>query len=195
MFHLYPFLSFIFVTAYTPGPNNLLSMSYAGRLGFRKSFRFNLGILCGFVSVMVLCAVFSAALYALIPKIKPVMVVVGSAYMLLLAWKVWKSSADAETKAESGCTFLTGCLLQFVNPKIFIYGITAISAYILPVYQSPVILLAFVLLLSAVGFSASMCWALFGTAFSKLFKEHSKPVNAVMVILLIYCAVSLLLPQ
>ena len=45
MLHLYDFVIYCFITAYTPGANNLLSMSNAIRLGFRRSVRFNLGIL------------------------------------------------------------------------------------------------------------------------------------------------------
>ena len=40
MFHLYDFLIYCFITAYTPGANNLLSMSNAIRLGLRRSIRF-----------------------------------------------------------------------------------------------------------------------------------------------------------
>ena len=52
MFSWLDFLSYAIVTAVTPGPNNLMSMSNAGRLGFRRSFPFNLGIWAGFSAVM-----------------------------------------------------------------------------------------------------------------------------------------------
>ncbi len=64
MFHLYDFLIYCFITAYTPGANNLLSMSNAIRLGFRRSIRFNLGILAGFAVIMSVCTAFSATLYS-----------------------------------------------------------------------------------------------------------------------------------
>ena len=38
MFSLYQFLLYIFVTAYTPGPNNIMSLSNAVRYGFKKVF-------------------------------------------------------------------------------------------------------------------------------------------------------------
>jgi len=194
MFNLYAFLSFIFITAYTPGPNNIMSMSHASKLGFRKSFPFNLGILAGFSIVMTLCTLFSTTLYALIPKIKPVMLVLGAGYMLYLAWKIWKSNSDIHVQDKKSSSFLSGCLLQFVNPKIMVYGITAMSSYILPVFHDTVILSGFVLLLSLVGFSGTVCWAIFGAAFSKVFKEHRKLLNGIMALLLVYCAVSLFLP-
>ena len=44
MFRLSDFLIYCFITAYSPGANNLLSMSNAMRLGFSRSIRFNFGI-------------------------------------------------------------------------------------------------------------------------------------------------------
>ena len=82
MFHLYDFLIYCFITAYTPGANNLLAMSNAIRLGFRRSLRFLFGIVAGFTAVMFLCTAFSATLYSLLPKVKLVMQILGAAYML-----------------------------------------------------------------------------------------------------------------
>lgn len=194
MFHLYSFLSYIFITAFTPGPNNIMAMSSASRLGFRRSFPFVLGMLLGFTLVMILCTLFSAGLYALIPRIKPVMLILGAGYMLFLAWKIWKSDPDVKVQDTKSSSFLSGCLLQFVNPKIMIYGITSMSSYILPVFHAPVILAGFVALLSLVGFSGTTCWAAFGSAFARAFNERRKLLNAIMALLLIYCAVSLFLP-
>ena len=49
MFPAFDFLIYCFVTAYTPGANNLLSMSNAARLGFRRTLRFLTGIVFGFL--------------------------------------------------------------------------------------------------------------------------------------------------
>lgn len=193
MFHLYDFLIYCFITAYTPGANNLLSMSNAIRLGFRRSVRFNFGILAGFAVIMTLCTVFSATLYAFLPRVKIIMQALGAAYMLYLAWKVWKSTADLSADGGKEASFLSGMLLQFANPKIYIYAITAMSLYILPVYQSPAALAGFTVLLTLIGASGSFVWALFGAAFCQFFARHTKIVNGVMVLLLVYCAVSLFL--
>lgn len=192
MFHLYDFLIYCTITAYTPGANNLLSMSNAIRLGFRRSVRFNFGILAGFAVVMSVCTAFSAYLYTFLPKVKIVMQILGAAYMLYLAWKVWKSSAEISAD-EKTATFFSGMVLQFANPKIYIYAITAMSLYILPVYHSTGALIGFTILLSLIGASGSFIWALFGAAFCKFFSKHMKLVNTMMALLLIYCAASLFL--
>jgi threonine/homoserine/homoserine lactone efflux protein len=191
MFSLDAFLTYIIITAYTPGPNNIMSMSNASRYGFRKSLPFNWGIFAGFSIVMILCTAFSRALFAWIPAIKPYMLALGAAYMLHLAWKTFRSSASIEIKDTGSNRFTSGMLLQFVNPKIYIYGITAMSSFILPRTGAPMALLGFSLFLAFVGFTGTLCWAAFGSLFYRLFSKHTKAVNTVMAVLLVYCAASL----
>lgn len=193
MFHWTNFLSYAFVTAATPGPNNLMSMSNAGRLGFRKSFPFNLGIWAGFSAVMLICTFLCNMLSGIIPRIRMPMLAIGAVYMLRLAFQTLKSSSVVEeVHSESG--FLSGAFLQFVNPKIYIYGIVSMEAYILPYCQGEWLpLLLFALLLAFIGFVFTLCWSLFGSVFRLLFSRYAKITNLVMAGLLIYCAVSLFL--
>ena len=193
MFPWYAFLTYAVITAATPGPNNIMSMSNAGRLGFRRALPFNLGIWVGFTIVMVLCTLFCTALSALIPAIRLPMLVLGAAYMLYLAWGTFRSSGVIqEDHAREG--FRSGLLLQFINPKIYLYGVMSMEAYILPYYSGrPVILFLFALLLAFIGFAFTLAWAAFGSVFRLLFSRHAQAVNTVMALLLVYCAVSLFL--
>ena len=86
MFNWISFLTYAVVTAVTPGPNNIMSMSNGSRKGFRGALPFNLGIWLGFSIVMLLCTLFCSVLSAFIPKIKLPMLIIGAAYMLYLAW-------------------------------------------------------------------------------------------------------------
>lgn len=193
MFPWYSFLTYAVITAATPGPNNIMSMSNAGRLGFRRALPFNLGIWVGFTIVMVLCTLFCTALSALIPAIRLPMLVLGAAYMLYLAWGTFRSSdVIQEDHAREG--FRSGLLLQFINPKIYLYGIMSMEAYILPYYSGqPAVLLFFALLLAFIGFVFTLAWAAFGSVFRFLFSRHARAVNTVMALLLVCCAVSLFL--
>lgn len=121
------------------------------------------------------------------------MQVLGAAYMIFLAWKVWKSTGNLEAEDGKEASFLSGMILQFMNPKIYIYAITAMSLYVLPVYHSVPALGAFTLVLTVIGVSGTFVWALFGTVFCRVFAEHAKTVNLVMALMLVYCAVSLFL--
>jgi threonine/homoserine/homoserine lactone efflux protein len=84
-------------------------------------------------------------------------------------------------------------LLQFVNVKIILYGITAMSSYVLPHYRGVATIALFALLLSVIGVSGCLCWAAFGAVFENLFHRYRKTLNVIMALLLVYCAVSLFL--
>ncbi|MBC2675224.1 LysE family transporter [Listeria booriae] len=196
MFNVAAFLSYVFLTAYTPGPNNIMAMSNASNDGFKKSFRFCLGVLAGFFVVVTASAVFSAALYDFIPKIEPFMRFVGAAYILWLAWTILrdkpKNKKGNKVRLEPNC-FFTGMVMQFVNVKVILYGITTFSTLVLPYFTGVMEVSFFVLLLTVIGFSGTCCWAMFGSIFSRIFAEHKRGLNVVMALLLGYCAITILL--
>lgn len=193
MFDWPTFLTYAVLTTITPGPNTILSMSNGSRKGFFRGLSLNLGMWCGFSIVMVLCAVFCSLLSAWLPVIKTPMLFIGAAYLLWLAWKTLRRSGEINEKETKG-DFLTGFSMQFVNPKIMLYGIMSYEAYILPVFEGnyPVLLL-FAFVLSTVGFVNGLLWSACGSLFKRLFSEHGKIVNTLMALLLVYCAVKLLL--
>lgn len=188
------FLSYVLVTTFTPGPNNIMSMSNASRYGFKKSISFNIGIFFGFFIIIALCSTFSLTLYSLIPSVKPAMTCIGSVYILWLAWKTYKSKPHREDESNKHTnTFLAGFLLQFVNPKVILYGITTVSTFIVPYYKSMLALAFFSILLAFIGFIATCCWSLFGSVFQRFLVKNTSVINVAMALLLVYCAVSLFL--
>ena len=186
------FLSYVFVTAYTPGPNNILAMSNANRYGFKKSMKFNLGVGAGFVVIMLLCSYFNLFMYSFIPKIEFAMQIVGGLYMLYLCVKIIRSKPTGESTDEGQLnSFLTGMWLQFINPKVILYGITAFSTFVIPYYQSNTALILFSLLLAVIGCSGTICWAMFGAVFQRFLSAYRTQFNIVMGLLLMYSAVSI----
>lgn len=191
MFNWISFLTYAVVTAVTPGPNTLMSMSNGAAKGFVRALPFNFGIWVGFSVVMVLCTAFCSALSALIPKIKLPMLILGAGYMLWLAWEMYNSTGELAERHSRG-DFVSGLLLQFINPKIYVYCIMSMEVYILPYYQGMAAeLFGFAMLLAFIGFAFTLCWSAFGSAFRLLFSRHAKLVNRIMALLLVYCAVSL----
>ena len=102
MNHWLPFLGYVLVTEFTPGPNNISSMSNASRYGFAASSRYRLGIYFGFFVIQTLAALFSAVLTGVIPAVKPYMLALGAAYILWMAWKTITSrSSDGDGDARA----------------------------------------------------------------------------------------------
>ena len=191
MSNLIPFLSYVFVVTFTPGPNNIMSMANANKFGYRKTLKFILGIFLGFTIIMLLSSYFSLLLYNVLPKIKFAMSIIGAAYMVYLAYKIITSSDQADDGKEHLNSFFTGMLMQFVNPKVILYGITVVSNFIIPYYKSSITLFFFSILLASVAFMSISCWALFGVIFEKYLSKYRKPFNLVMGLLLIYSAISI----
>ena len=194
MFDWFTFLTYAVLTTITPGPNTIMSMSNGSRRGFFRGIPLNLGMWCGFTIVMVGCAALTSVLAAWVPKIKPVMLFVGAAYLLWLAWKTLRRSSEIQEKETGDRLFLTGFAMQFVNPKIMLYGVMSYEAYILPAFEGRyLILLGFAVVLSSVGFVNGLLWSACGDVFRVLFSKHAKIINTVMAALLAWCAVKLLL--
>jgi len=192
MLDLISFLSFVFIMTFTPGPNNIMSMLNAGRYGIKKAIKFNLGIFLGFAIVMLLCAAFGATLVKYLPSIKPYLIFVGATYILYIAYKTLKSDYKVDNNQEKSVYGIKdGFVLQFVNPKVILYGITTMSTFILPHYSSFLILMLFAIALAIVAFIATFSWALFGSVFHKLLQKHTKVVNIILALFLVYTAISL----
>jgi len=189
-----PFLTYAVITAITPGPNNIMAMSNGSRKGFCRAMPFNFGMWAGFILVLTLCTVFCSTLSALIPKIKTPMLIIGAVYILWLAWETYRSDGNIEENHRHD-RFVAGMLLQFVNPKFFLYCIMSLEAYILPVYFGNTMAILFLdAVLVLICMICNLLWTSFGASFRRLFAEHTKIVNTILAVLLVLCAVSLFLP-
>jgi len=113
--------------------------------------------------------------------------------MLYLAYKILTSKdSDGANDAEHKSFFLIGVLLQFVNPKGLLFGITVVATFILPYYTSYLSYILFSLFLGMVGLMSTFSWSLFGSMFKKLLLQYRKQFNMIMAALLVYSAISII---
>ena len=104
MFNWFAFISYMFVSCITPGPNNLMCMANGTKYGFRKSLRFCLGVTTGFTLILLIAIGCNFFIYNYIPVIIRVMTPLGALYILYLAWIIWRDKPKPK-KAEKkpGC--------------------------------------------------------------------------------------------
>ena len=189
--NLYPFLTYVFVTTFTPGPNNILSMSNAVQSGYKKTLPFLGGVFTGFVVVLMLCGLLNFALVNLLPTARPWLNLLGAAYMIYLAIHIALSKpAEAEGAPHGLNTYWAGFNLQFLNLKGILYGVTVFSNFIIQTTTAPLALGLFAVGLAAVAFVAISCWALGGGLLRNFLKTYQRPFNLVMAALLVYTAVA-----
>lgn len=199
MFNWFAFISYMFVSCITPGPNNLMCMANGSNHGFRKSLRFCFGVTTGFTLILLIAIACNFFIYSYIPVILQVMTPIGALYILWLAWIIWRDKPKPKKEEKKKKLHLdttsmhAGMILQFVNPKGLLYGMTLITNFVFP-YDRSIGMFAMVLIANwfMVLFS-NICWVLFGSIFQKFFEDYKKILNAVMALLLVYCAVSLFL--
>lgn len=184
------YLPYTMVTAFTPGPNNIIALQSVSQNGWHKGKAVLLGIASGFLCVMVLCALFCYELAKYIPSVAGALKYVGAAYIVYLAIHV---ALDKPTEGENKqSSFMKGFLLQLVNVKIILYAITVFTGYILPYKPSLTALLLHAVCITGVGIAGTITWAAAGGIFQKFFQQYYRPFNIAMALILLWCAISLI---
>ena len=176
------------LTVWSPGPNNILLLSSASRYGVCGTLRFMSGIWSGSLTLMCLSGLFCSTLDNIIPGIQPVMKYLGAAYILYLAWQTWRRLPLSDQVQEKKPTWKMGFFLQMINVKIFIYGLTMFSVYILP-YESRVsMLFLFAVYLMLLGALGNLIWAFAGNVLKRVYSSHYRLMNGIMALLLVWCS-------
>lgn len=187
------FLLFVFISSFTPGPNNIMAMAMAHR-GLKRTVKFSIGVGSGFFVITLLCcSFFNLLLASVMPVIELPLTLLGVGYMLYLAYKILTSKNTGESREnEDGNLFITGALLQFVNPKGILFSITLVGTFIAPYYASHLSYFLFSVLLGVTGFLSTFTWSLFGSILQKSIMRYRRPFNFTMAVLLVYSAFSIL---
>ena len=187
------FLAYTFITALTPGPNNILALSCVHTHGFHKSLRPLAGMGAGFLIIMLLCALFTVAITRTLPSVTHWLTWLGVIYILWLALKIARSQPANKTRSDVPLSFRTSFLLQFANVKIILYGVTALSTFVIPYTSSQVWIILISVLLALIGVFGNLCWAAAGHLFQALLRQHGRLVNRILAGALVLVAVDMLL--
>ena len=121
---------FWFVTAYTPGPNNVIA-SYSGfNFGIKKTIPHILGVTLGFTSLVVFLSIGLVNVFKLFPIIQIVIKYLGTLFLIYLAYKIAFSTSSNETQKENPVKFIETFLFQYLNPKGVTVAIIVVSTYV-----------------------------------------------------------------
>ncbi|MBO9131657.1 LysE family translocator [Rhizobium sp. B230/85] len=177
-------LGFAFVTTVTPGPNNLMLMASGANFGFRRTLPHMLGIVAGVSIMTLLLGIGLMALFDIVPMMYGALKVVSIAYLLWLAYKI-ATSASVEQRASKSrpMTFLQAAGFQWVNPKAWAMGLSAITLYA----PERSLVSVFVVAIAFVCFPAISVWAWLGTVIRQWLSNSARlrAFNIVMALLLV----------
>ena len=153
---------FAFVSSITPGPNNLMLMASGANFGFRRTMPHMMGVALGFTFMVLLIGLGMAQLFERFPQTYDILKVVSVVYMLWLAWKIATAGEPGKDGASEGkpLTFLQAAAFQWVNPKGWTMGLTAVTIYSLghDLYAALLVALVF----GAVNLPCVSIWIVLG---------------------------------
>ena len=171
-FNIFGYLVYASLMSITPGPNNLMLLSYGKAYGFNDSRNVILGISLGFFLMLCLAGYGIANIITSSPTAGLALKIIGSLWMLYLAFILRKLSVEIEPSKKIVIGFGQAFSMQFVNLKAWIMAITGASAF-LPKYNN-IHLNVFVYAISfgLVGFPCMIIWLKMGDMIAKIIKSE-----------------------
>ena len=136
------FVLYCVINSFTPGPGNILALNTVTNYGWKKGNPLFFGIFTGYYVIQLICAVFVFVIAAFLPTVRGVMKYIGAAYM-------------------------KGFLLQFVNVKIYLFGMTALTGYVTDYHISLTALVIAELFIATLGSFATLTWIGMGELIQK----------------------------
>ena len=181
----------MFVAAFTPGPNNLLS-SYSGfNFGLKKTLPLIYGVTFGFPLLIIIINSGLIIFFKKFPALQEIIKILGSVFILYFAYKVALNKSNGEQKIKNPVKFFNMLFFQFINPKAVLFAIIVVSTFIN--MNENFIRDTAVVLSVAISFSFTsiFSWCLLGK-FLRKFATNEKFIRAfnyVMSFSLIVCVI------
>ncbi len=185
------FFLYSIINAFTPGPGNILALNTVTNYGWKKGKPLFFGIFTGYYVVQIICALFVFGVSAFMPNVLGIMKYIGAAYILWLAIHIAISKPPSDDEQKSA-SFMKGFLLQFVNVKIYMFGITALTGYVTDYSTALWVLLLFEVIIATIGTAATMTWIGAGVLIRKVYQKHFRIINILLAVTLLECVYSML---
>ena len=129
------FLLTSLVVVLIPGTGVLYTVATGLFIGKRASFFAAIGCTLGIIPALLASAFGLAAIFHTSAMAFQVVKYVGAAYLLYLAWQMWRSSSPLVVSAEQSETqysglIIKGFLLNILNPKLSIFFLAFLPQFI-----------------------------------------------------------------
>jgi threonine/homoserine/homoserine lactone efflux protein len=167
-FNLFGYLIYASLMSITPGPNNLMLLSYGKAYGFTDSKDVILGIFLGFFLMLCMAGYGIANIITRNPTAGLVLKIVGSLWMLYLALLLRKLSVEVEPGEQAAIGFGQAFFMQFVNLKAWIMAISGASAFLPQSNNIHLNVFVFAISFGLVGFPCMILWLKMGDVIAKM---------------------------
>jgi threonine/homoserine/homoserine lactone efflux protein len=165
-------VTFAFVGTVSPGPNNTVLWASGMRFGFRRTVPHVLGTALGIGALVVGVAAGIGVLLEAVPAAELALKVVGSVYLLYVAYLVLGSGGVGRTDVSNPFSLWQAISFQCVNPKAWIFAIAAVGTFLPPAlpWLVGVVLLTGILMVVVIG--SSTIWAAGGAGLGRMVDDE-----------------------
>lgn len=178
---LFAIAIFAFVMSATPGPNNMMLLASGAQFGYRNTLPHIFGIIIGIALLLSSVLTGLGIVFELYPVLYDLLKIIGSIYLLWLAWKIATASTietnTADTTNTKPMNFLSAAAFQFINPKAWAMAIGAVSTFTLPgeyYIESGLWIMG---LFASMGFIGISLWAYLGVALRRFLTTRTRKRN------------------
>ncbi|MCE8038550.1 MULTISPECIES: LysE family translocator [unclassified Halomonas] len=125
-----PMSAFALAASISPGPVNLVCLSSGTRYPLSQGLVFVTGATLGFIVLFVAVGLGLYSALALVPGLTQALRWAGVAFLLYLSWRLFRDDGRLpENEAQRAPGFMTGALMQWLNPKAWLASASGIGAY------------------------------------------------------------------
>ena len=185
--------AFSLVASGTPGPNNIMLWASGMQFGFRASVPHVIGTSLGLGTMALAAAAGIGVLVTTVPQVEFALKVIGSIYLLYLAYQVSGIGAIRRAQLAQPLSLLQAAAFQYVNPKAWFFALAAISTFrptTLPIVVGSALVAG---IMMAVIILTASAWAAGGTALKRLISgERTRRVIGIILALTLAATVALI---
>ena len=176
---------------FTPGPNNAVAAYSGFNFGIRKTLPLILGVGFGYTTLIILINFALISTFKNYPIIQEIIRVLGTIFLIYLAYKISFSKISSDGKTENPVKFLDKFIFQFINPKGVMAGVTLSSNFVEQGENYLNHSIWVIVVCSVTAFLSITSWTFLGKFLRKFATNNNfiKRFNYAMSLLLIVCII------
>ena len=176
---------------FTPGPNNAVAAYSGFNFGIRKTLPLILGVGFGYTALIISINFVLISTFKNYPIIQEIIRVLGTIFLIYLAYKISFSKISSDGRTENPVKFLDKFIFQFINPKGVMAGITLSSNFVEQGENYLNHSIWVIVVCSVTAFLSITSWTFLGKFLRKFATNNNfiKRFNYAMSLLLIVCII------
>ncbi|MDA7583157.1 LysE family translocator [Candidatus Pelagibacter sp.] len=176
---------------FTPGPNNAVAAYSGFNFGIKKTLPLILGVGFGYTTLIILLNFVLISTFRNYPIIQEIIRVLGTFFLIYLAYKISFSKISSNGKTENPVKFFDKFIFQFINPKGVMAGVTLSSNFVEQGENYLNHSIWVIVVCSVTAFLSITSWTFLGKFLRKFATNNNfiKRFNYAMSLLLIVCII------